>query len=254
MIPRLIPTLLLDGNGLVKTVSFKKKTYIGDPINTVRLFNDMEVDELTLLDINTAKNKEGINYTLLKDIASECFMPLAYGGGIKSLDDIGRMFEIGFEKVIINSATISNPKIIIEASKLFGAQSIVGSIDVKKNIWGKQQVVINGATKSIKTNPVEHAIRLKNMGCGELLLTSVDREGKMEGFDINLIQSVTSKVDIPVIASGGAGNLSDFQKAIYIGKASAVAAGSLFVYQSKTKGILINYPTQVEIKNIFNNE
>ena len=254
MIPRVIPTLLLDGNGLVKTISFKNKTYIGDPINTVRLFNDLEVDELTFLDINATKNKSKIRFELLKEIASECFMPLAYGGGITRIEDIQHLFKIGFEKVIINSASINNSELIVTASKLFGSQSIVASIDVKKNFWGKKQVFINSATKNTNIDPVVHALNLVKMGCGEILLTSVDNEGKMKGYDIELIKSVSTKLSIPVIASGGAGNFSDLKKAIFEGKASAVAAGSLFVYHGKTKGILINYPTQTQLNNIFNND
>jgi imidazole glycerol-phosphate synthase subunit HisF len=254
MIPRIIPTLLLDGNGLVKTISFGNKTYIGDPINTVRLFNDMEVDELIFLDINSKKNNHKINFELLREVASECFMPLAYGGGINKLDDIRRLFEIGFEKVIVNSATIENPELIIEASRLFGSQSIVGSIDIKKNLWGRKKVTIHGATKTINIDASNHALNLQNMGCGEIFLNSVDHEGRMNGFDIELIKSVTSKVNIPLIASGGAGNCLDLRDAIHVGNASAVAAGSLFVYHGKTKGILINYPTQQEIKDLFKNE
>ena len=254
MIPRVIPTLLLDGNGLVKTICFKNKTYIGDPINTVRLFNDLEVDELTFLDINATKNKSKIRFELLKEIASECFMPLAYGGGITRIEDIQHLFKIGFEKVIINSALINNSELILTASKLFGSQSIVASIDVKKNFWGKKQVFINSATKNTNIDPVVHALNLVKMGCGEILLTSVDNEGKMKGYDIELIKSVSTKLSIPVIASGGAGDFSDFKKAIFEGKASAVAAGSLFVYHGKTKGILITFPTQTQLNNIFNND
>ena len=254
MIPRVIPTLLLDGNGLVKTISFGNKTYIGDPINAVRLFNDMEVDELIFLDINAKKNNHKINFEFLKGVASECFMPLAYGGGINKLEDIRRLFEIGFEKVIVNSATIENPKLIIEASRLFGSQSIVASIDIKKNLWGRKKVTIHSATKTINIDAPNHALNLQNIGCGEIFLNSVDHEGRMNGFDIELIQSVTSKVNIPVIASGGAGNYLHLSDAIHVGNASAVAAGSLFVYQGKTKGILINYPTQQEIKDLFKNE
>ena len=254
MIPRIIPTLLLDGNGLVKTISFGNKTYIGDPINTIRLFNDMEVDELIFLDINSKKKDHKINFELLRGVANECFMPLAYGGGINKLDDIRRLFEIGFEKVIFNSATIENPELIIEASSLFGSQSIVGSIDIKKNLWGRKKVTIRGATKTINIDAPNHALNLQNMGCGEIFLNSVDHEGRMNGFDIELIQSVTSKVSLPVIASGGAGNLLDLRDAIHVGNASAVASGSVFIYHGKTKGILINYPTQQEIKDLFKNE
>jgi imidazole glycerol-phosphate synthase subunit HisF len=254
MIPRVIPTLLLDGNGLVKTVKFRNPTYIGDPINAVRLYNDMEVDELAFLDINVSKENTIINIKILKDIASECFMPLAYGGGINNLEDVKKIIQVGFEKVIINTAAVLTPQLITEASRLFGAQSIVGSIDVKKNLWGRNRVCIKGGTKITDINPIEHAVNLEKLGCGEILLTSIDKEGKMEGYDIELIHSVSSKVEVPVIASGGAGKLSDFHEAVVNGDASAVASGSMFVYQSRTKGILINYPPQKELIKIFENE
>lgn len=254
MLPRVIPTLLLDGQGLVKTISFKKRTYIGDPINAVRLFNDMEVDELAFFDINSTRKKQAIKFDFLKKISSECFMPLSYGGGVNKIEDIKKLFRIGFEKVIINTASIENPNLISEASKQFGMQSIVGSIDVKKNFFGKRKVCFRGATKMTKINPINHAIELVNLGCGELIVNSVNHEGKMQGYDLDLISEISSKVNVPVIASGGAGKTSDFYDAIFKGNASAVAAGSMFVYHGKTKGILINYPSQNELKKIFRNE
>ena len=253
MLPRLIPTLLLDGLGLVKTISFRKRTYIGDPINAVRLFNDMEVDELVFLDINASKSNQGIRFDYLSKICSECFMPLSYGGGVNNILDIQKLFKIGFEKVIINTASIENPNLISQASKQFGSQSIVGSIDVKKNFFGKKKVIYKGATKTTKIDPINHAIQLSKLGCGELIINSVDNEGKMLGYDLDLIESITSKVDIPVVASGGAGKVTDFYNAVFKANASAVAAGSMFVYHGKTKGILINYPSQSELKKIFKN-
>jgi cyclase len=254
MLPRVIPTLLLDGSRLVKTISFKKRTYIGDPINAVKLFNDMEVDELAFFDINASKTGSEIKFDYLSKIASECFMPLSYGGGINNIEDIRKLFKIGFEKVIINSSSIENPNLIIQASKQFGKQSIVGSIDVKKNFFGKKRVYLNGATKMIKIDPIDHAKELVKLGCGEIIICSVDHEGKMQGYDLNLIFDITSSINVPVIASGGAGNTRDFYEAIYKAKASAVAAGSMFVYQGVTKGILINYPSQLELKRIFKDD
>jgi len=251
MLPRLIPILLLDGQGLVKTISFKKRSYIGDPINAVKLFNDMEVDELAFFDINAARINQGIKFDYLKKITSECFMPLSYGGGVNNIEDIKKLFRIGFEKVIINSAAIEKPYLICEASKQFGSQSIVGCIDVKKNFFGRKKVCYRGATKMTKINPIDHAIELVNLGCGELILNSVDNDGKMKGYDLDMISEISSKVDVPVIASGGAGKTTDFYNAIFRANASAVAAGSMFVYHGKTKGILINYPSQKELKNIF---
>jgi cyclase len=250
MNPRVIPTLLLKGDGLVKTVKFNKFNYIGDPINAVRLFNDMEVDELVFLDISTDRFERGINFPILKKIASECFMPLAYGGGIKSIEEIKMLIQLGFEKVIINSYAIKTPDIISDASELLGSQSVVVSIDVKKTIWNKQYVFINGGKENTKLSPVSHAIEMEKRGAGELLLTSINSEGTMRGYDINLINSVANNVNIPVVASGGAGEINDFKKAVQA-NASAVAAGSLFVYHSKIKGVLINYPSQIELSKIF---
>lgn len=239
---RYIPCLLLKDNGLVKTVKFKNPKYIGDPINTVRIFNEKEVDELIFLDIEaTPKNKEP-NYRLLSEIANECFMPLAYGGGIKTFEQAQRIFNIGIEKVAINSCSHSNLKLIGEIANTYGTQAVIGVIDVKKNFFGKKEVVYNSASSRSKFTPVEWAQKLVEAGVGEILVTSVDNEGTWSGLDIEMIKSITDLVNVPVIANGGAGNIEHLKEAVIKGKASAVAMGSMVVYQKKDFGVLINFP------------
>jgi len=248
---RIIPCLLLKDSGLVKTLKFKNPKYLGDPINIVRIFNDKEVDELVFLDISSTKNGKPINYEKIKDIASECFMPLSYGGGIKTVDEIRTLLGIGVEKVAINSATVTNSILISQASRIFGSSTIIASIDVKKNLFGKYEVYINGGSVNTKIDPVTHAQRMQELGAGEILINSIDRDGTMKGFDTKLIELVSSAVSIPVIACGGAGNVEDLRDAVINGKASAVAAGSMFVFQGPHRAVLISYPTQEELKSYF---
>ena len=221
---RIIPVLLLQNEDLVKTTHFKNPNYLGDPINAVKIFNDREVDELIFLDINATKNGTEPNYQLLKDIASECFMPFCYGGGIKDCETIKRLFCLGVEKVAINSAFYTNPGIIKQSSKLFGNQSIVVSIDVKKNIFGKYKAFSNGGKINTNLNPIEVAKKAENLGAGELLINSIDKDGTMTGYDLEIISLISKSVNIPVIACGGAGDVKDLSKVINAG-ASAAAAG-----------------------------
>jgi len=245
---RVIPVLLLQNNGLVKTVKFKHPTYIGDPINAVKIFNEKEVDELAFIDIEaTVKNKEP-DYTKIEEIASECFMPLAYGGGILNLEQIKRIFAIGVEKVILNSSIISNRNLISEAARIFGNQSIVASVDVRKNLFGKYDCYIKSGKNKINEKLISFVRQIQELGAGEIVLTSIDREGTFKGYDLELIKQVTEHISIPVIANGGASCVEDFEKAVNLGGASAVAAGSLFVYKSENRGVLINYPSQNELK------
>ncbi len=245
---RVIPILLLQNNGLVKTIKFKNPTYIGDPINAVKIFNEKEVDELAFIDIEATIKQKEPDYNKIEEIASECFMPLAYGGGIKNIEQIKRIFAIGVEKVIINSAIISNRNLISEGAKIFGNQSIVASVDVKKDFFGKYVCYTNSGKNKVKLNLVEFVKYIENLGAGEIVLTSIDREGTFKGFDNDLIKLVSQNVQIPVVANGGASKIEDFESAINIGGASAVAAASLFVYKSQNRGVLINYPSQNELK------
>lgn len=244
---RVIPTLLLDKIKLVKTVQFKNPTYVGDPINAVKIFNEKEVDELILLDISATAEKRKPNIEFISKIASECFMPLCYGGGIKNIDEVKELLNMGVEKIVINTSTIENPSLITETAKLFGSQSAVVSLDVKKNFFGKYQVYTNGGKQNTKFSPVEFAMEMEQRGAGEIVLNSIDRDGTYKGYDVELIRQVAHTINIPLIASGGARNVDDFADAIKCG-ASAVTAGSMFVFHGKHRAVLINFPSQEEFK------
>ncbi len=251
--PRLIPILLLQNNGLVKTEKYKNPKYIGDPINTVKIFNEKEVDELVFLDISATIERRKPRFELLYKIASECFMPLGYGGGISTIEDIKTLFSLGIEKVIINHYAIENPDFIKKAAVTFGSQSIVVSIDVKKSIFGKYELYNYISGKSFKYNPIEFAELVTKNGAGELIINSVDKEGTMLGYDTKLLEKITVAVSIPVVANGGAGRLEDFREVIHEGGAAAAAAGSFFVYKGKHRAVLINYPKPSEVKALFMN-
>lgn len=248
---RVIPCLLLKGEGLVKTVKFSSPSYIGDPVNTVRIFNDLEVDELIFLDIEATRQKRPPNFRILREIADECFMPLSYGGGIRSLEEITEIFKIGFEKVSINTAASGNGSLVRIAADAFGSQSIIASIDVKKSFWGRYEVYTNGGTRRIEVDPIDYARQMEDAGAGEILLTSIHREGTWTGFDNALIRSVAEAVSIPVIAHGGAGKADDIGVAVKEGKASAVGLGSLVVYQAKGMGVLVNFPDRDSLEKVL---
>jgi cyclase len=245
---RVIPCLLLKNKGLVKTIKFKHAKYVGDPINAVKIFNEKEVDELIFLDTTASVEKRRPPFKLISQIASECFMPFCYGGGVRSIEDIAELFTLGVEKVAINSEAIKNPALISRAAELFGSQSIVVSIDVKKNFWGKDRVFAYGGSHSTSLHPASFAIEMEKRGAGELFLTSINRDGTMQGYDIALIKQVSDAVNIPVIACGGAGKLDDFADAINKGGASAVSAGSFFVFQGQHRAVLITYPDVKELE------
>jgi cyclase len=249
---RVMPCLLLRGTGLVKTIQFKDSTYLGDPRNTIKIFNDKEVDELVLLDITATENQREPNYALLSELASECFMPLAYGGGIRNPAQIEKIFKLGVEKVSINTHAIENPHFITEAARVFGSQSIVVSIDVKQRLTGGYEVYMRNGKQKTGLDPVEFVRRMEDFGAGEILVNSIDRDGTMKGYDLDLIRKVTSAVHIPVIACGGAGSVDDFGRAVKQGGASAVAAGSIFVFHGKHRAVLISFPKRKEIEKVFN--
>lgn len=248
---RVIPCLLLRDESLVKTVKFDKAGYIGDPINTVRIFNELEVDELIFLDISATNEGRSPNFKILTEIANECFMPLGYGGGMKDFEDAKRIFKIGFEKIAVNTHAFSHPEFITQLAEHFGNQAVIGSIDVKKNLFGKYEVYANSGKKNTKKNPVEWAQELEKRGAGEILITSIDREGSWNGFDEDLVKKITSAVNVPVIANGGAGNLHHIQSVVKGAHASAVALGSMVVYQKKGLGVLVNFPERKELENIL---
>lgn len=237
---RIIPVLLLQNKGLVKTVKFKNPSYIGDPINAVKIFNNKEVDELVLLDIDANKQKRKPDYALIRDIVSEAFMPIGYGGGVTSMEDARNLFNIGVEKVIINSALMDNESLVKELAAHYGSQSIIACVDVKSSLFGKPQPGFYSASKNSKTDVVTYCKHLESLGVGEIILQSVDRDGTYKGYDLDLIRQVSSAVAVPIVACGGASGKEDLKQAIASG-ASAAAAGSMFVYNGKHKAVLISY-------------
>ena len=245
---RVIPCLLLKGRGLVKTVKFDNPRYVGDPINAVRIFNEKEVDELMFLDIEATADDREPHYDIISQLASECFMPLSYGGGLRNIDQIKKILRLGVEKVVLNSSAVSTPEFIRDASNVVGNQSVVVSIDFKRNLMGRYVMYTHGGRKKVHLDPLSHAMTMEKMGAGELLLNSIDRDGTMRGYDIGFIKKISDKVDIPVIACGGAGSLFHLSEAVNGGGASAVSAGSMFVFHGKHRAVLINFPTQEELR------
>lgn len=244
---RVIPCLLLRGAGLVKTTEFRNPKYVGDPINAIKIFNDKEVDELVLLDIAASRTGKGPSFEVIQNIASECFMPVAYGGGITSVEQIRRILGAGVEKVVLNTAALKDPKLVRDAAREFGSQAVVVSIDVKRKLLGRYEVYVEGGTRPTSREPVSYAREMEGLGAGEILLTAIDRDGTMKGYDIDLVSKVTSALGIPVIASGGAGSISDFAEASKRGGAAAVAAGAMFVFHGRHRAVLITYPNQAEL-------
>jgi cyclase len=252
-LPRIIPVLLLKGKGLVKTVKFKEPKYIGDPINAVKIFNDLKTDELIFLDISASKESRTISIDLVKDIGDEAFMPFGVGGGIKSTTQIEYLLKAGAEKVIINTNAILNPALIEEASRVFGSQSIVVSLDVRKTLFGKYECWIKDGSENTKVHPVDLAKKAEALGAGELIINSIDLDGVMNGYNIELVKSIADIISIPVVACGGAGNLEHLKQGYFEGNAHALAAGSMFVFHGPRKAVLINYPSKCELKQLFNN-
>lgn len=244
---RIMPCLLYDGKGLVKTVKFKSPAYVGDPINAIKIFNEKEVDELILIDVNASREKRKINMNIIADFAGECFMPFAYGGGVKTVSEFYELFKNGVEKVIINSLVFENPAVIKEAVAKYGSQSVVVCLDYKKNFFGKKQVFsYNGY--SVKYSPEDYVKYIEqDLGAGELFLQNVDAEGTWDGFDYDFIKQITNLSGLPVIASGGAGNTEHLKKVLYESGANAAAIGSMAVYSKKGMGVLINFPKRSEV-------
>ncbi len=245
---RVIPCLLLRGEGLVKTTRFNEPRYVGDPINAIRIFNDKEVDELILLDITASREGRGPALGAIRDFASECFMPVGYGGGIRSLADAREVLALGIEKIIVNTMALHRPELVAELSREFGAQAVVVSIDVRKKLLGGYEVMAAGGTEKTGLAPVDHARRMVERGAGEIFLNAIDRDGTGSGYDIALVRSVAQAVTVPVIACGGAGTLADFGAAVTDGHASAVAAGSMFVFHGKHRAVLLSYPSRAELE------
>jgi cyclase len=251
LIPRVIPVLLLRGAGLVKTVKFSAPVYVGDPINAVKIFNEKEVDELALLDITATPEGRAPALQTIAEIASESFMPLCYGGGIRDVQTMERVLGVGVEKISINTAAAEYSGLVSEAARAFGSQSIVVSIDVRRTMFGKYEVCTRSATRGTKEDPVSYARRMEESGAGEILLTSVDRDGMQQGYDLDLIKRVAAAVTVPVIAAGGAGSVAHLTSAVREGGASASAAGSMFVFQGKHRAVLITYPERSVLEKAF---
>lgn len=247
---RVIPVLLLRGSGLVKTVRFEAPRYLGDPVNILRLFNDKEVDEVAILDVTATPENHQPQLRLIEAIVSECFMPVAYGGGIRTVEDVQQILAIGVEKVIINTQAGIDHTLISRAAAMFGNQAIVGGIDVKAGRWAKQYTVFShGGRRKTSFEPVVLAQQMAAAGAGEILLTSIDRDGTTSGYDLELVRRVAGAVSIPVVACGGAGCVQDFVAAIGAG-ASAVAAGSMFVFKGRHNAVLISYPESRELRDV----
>lgn len=249
--PRVIVALLLKNKGLVKTTRFRNPVYLGDPINVVKIFNDKQVDELIFLDIDATVERRPLPLALLSKLAEECFMPLGYGGGIQNTNQVKMVLSLGVEKVSLNTSAIMNPAFVREAADVAGSQSIVVSIDVKRDLLGRPRAYTHGGTRNTGRDPLDVATEMEGQGAGELMLNSIDRDGTMQGFDLELIKRVASAVSIPVIACGGAARIADLVHATRDGGASAVAAGSMFVFQGPHRAVLINYPTEPELENAF---
>ncbi|MFZ2491238.1 MAG: AglZ/HisF2 family acetamidino modification protein [Thermoanaerobaculia bacterium] len=246
----MIPCLLMSNGGLVKTVKFSNPKYVGDPVNAVRIFNDKEVDEMVFLDIDATREKRGPNFQVLADIASEAFMPFGYGGGITTVDQVRQLYALGIEKVILNSAAVTNPRLVEEAASIAGNSGVVVSIDVRRSWLGRRSVYINGGRRDTRLDPVMHAREMERAGAGEILLTSIDRDGTMEGYDLDLIEQISSNVGVPVVAAGGAGELRHFREAVDHG-AAGLAAGSMFVFHGRHRAVLITYPEYQELERLF---
>ena len=247
MFPRVIPVLLVSDGYLVKPVKFKGDTYIGDPINAVRIFNEKQVDELVICDIDATVKGTGVNYTLIEEIASEAFMPVGYGGGVASAAEARRITGIGIEKVVLGTAALRRPEAVTEISDALGASSTVVSVDARKKLTGGWDTFVERAGRKTGLSPVDAARRAQDLGAGEVLLSSIDREGTFSGYDLPLVEAVAHAVTVPVIALGGASGFDDFAPALAAG-ASAVAAGSMFVQNGKHRAVLISYPTPQQVR------
>lgn len=249
--PRVIPVLLLKNMGLVKSIKFKNHNYIGDPINAVKIFNDLNADELVFLDILASKENRTISIDFIKNVGDEANMPFAVGGGIRSIQKIKEIINAGAEKVILNTYAIENPRFVEEASKLFGSSTISICIDINKKKFRHRQIYSHSGTRSSGIDPVDFAKLMEEMGAGEIIVQSIEYDGTMAGYDVELIYNISKEVSIPVVALGGAGTIDELRKGVLNGRASAVAAGSMFVYHGPRKAVLINYPTQEELNQLF---
>jgi cyclase len=247
---RVIPALLLRNNGLVKTTRFKDPKYVGDPINAIRIFNEKEVDELMLLDITASKENREPNFEMIEQIAGECFMPLAYGGGVRTVEQAQRIYALGVEKICLQTSALENPGLVTELAQRFGSQSVMVSVDVKRNWMGKPQLYSSAKASSLGSDWIERAQQLVQAGAGEVLLNAVDKDGTLQGPDLAIIEQLSQAINVPLIAVGGVSSMGDIKAAVNAG-ASAVAAGAFFVYHGPHRAVLITYPKYAEIEALF---
>lgn len=241
--PRIIPSLLIQDNGLVKTVNFKNPKYVGDPINAVRIFNEKEVDELAIFDIDATVKGLEPNYSLIERIANQSRMPLCYGGGVKTVEQAQKIFGLGIEKIALSSAVLQHPQLITQIAERVGSQSVIVVLDVKKKLFGGYEVYTHNGKKSTGINPLKFAEEAQKLGAGEIIINSIDQDGVMKGYDIGLIDKVREKISLPLTVLGGAGSLDDIKQVINKHGIIGVAAGSLFVFKGVYKAVLINYPS-----------
>ena len=249
--PRIIPSLLVHDNGLVKTVNFKNPKYVGDPINAVKIFNEKEVDELAVFDIDATVLGKEPDYVLIKKLANQSRMPLCYGGGVRTVEQAQKIFGLGIEKIALSAAVIENPDLITQISDRVGSQSVIVVMDVKKKLMGGYEIYTHNGKKSTGINPVIFAEKAQKLGAGEIIINSIDQDGVMKGFDMNLIDKISEKISIPITVLGGAGSLQDIKKVMDRHGIIGVAAGSLFVFKGVYKAVLISYPTQKEKEELY---
>lgn len=246
---RFIPCLLLSDGGLVKTLKFKDEKYVGDPINAVRIFNDHEVDEIVVLDIHATSKSSGPDFDLIKTFADECFMPLSYGGGISTLEQVSKLFHLGVEKVVINSAAIKDPHFITEVAQQFGSQSLIVSIDIETSVFGTQRVRNSSGEQRHIGSPIDFALQMERAGAGEILLNDVSRDGTRKGLNLKMTRQFSDALEIPVVSIGGVGVLNHIREGFRAG-ASGVAAGSFCVFSGKYRAVLIQYPSQSQLQDM----
>ena len=249
--PRIIPSLLLHDNGLVKTINFKNPKYVGDPINAVRIFNEKAVDELAIFDIDATQKQHEPNYNLIERLANQSRMPLCYGGGVKNVEQAQRIFGLGIEKIALSSSVVEKPSLVSEIAARVGSQSVIVVLDVKKKLLGGYEVYTHNGKKATHLDPVTFSEKLQNLGAGEVILNSIDQDGTMKGYDMTIINRVREKLSIPMTVLGGAGSLNDIKAVIDTHGVIGVAAGSLFVFKGVYKAVLINYPTRAEKESLF---
>lgn len=249
--PRIIPSLLIQDNGLVKTVNFKNPKYVGDPINAVRIFNEKEVDELAIFDIDATVKGLEPNYSLIERIANQSRMPLCYGGGVKTVEQAQRIFGLGIEKIALSSAVLQSPQLITEIAERVGSQSVIVVLDVKKKLFGGYEVYTHNGKKSTGINPFKFVEEAQKLGAGEIVINSIDQDGVMKGYDMTLIDKIREKISLPLTVLGGAGSLNDVKQVIDKHGIIGVAAGSLFVFKGVYKAVLINYPTFEEKEKLI---